>query len=446
MKHKYARIRNVIVSMILTLGLLSYATLTFLPIQTLSTKVSANGLSPVPEMEGNVYAITASGKLINFNIITPGAINSTVTITGLQSGETIVGIDFRPRTGQLFALSGASRLYTINTMTGVATQVGTAAFTPALSGAAFGFDFNPVPDRIRVVSDTEQNLRLNPDTGAAVMADTPLTFATGDPNAAANPSVVAAAYTNNTSGASTTTLFGIDSTLGILVRQGSPGGAPDSPNNGVLTTIGSLGVMTTNQVGFDIAAPGDVALASLTAQSATTSSLYSINLGTGAATLVGSIGGGEIISDIAVVTRVDAVFALTASNRLISFNSGTPGALISSRTITGLQPGENLLGLDFRPATGQLFSISDASRVYTINSMTGVATPVGGAPISTPLNGTSFGFDFNPAVDRIRLVSDARQNLRLNPNDGTLAASDMTLAYAAGDMNVNATPNVVAEA
>src|SRR5262249_53991146 len=154
-------------------------------------------------------------------------------------------------------------------------------------GTSFGVDFNPVPDAIRFVSDAGQNLRLNPNDGTVLGTDTNLTFATGDPNADANPNVVGSAYTNNFLGATTTTLYGIDSTLGILVTQGSVGGAPTSPNTGQLFTVGSLGVATTNQVGFDIVGPTGLALASLTAPGATTSSLYSINLTTGAATLIG---------------------------------------------------------------------------------------------------------------------------------------------------------------
>jgi uncharacterized protein (TIGR03437 family) len=444
MKVKFQRTGKTVVLIMIIIGLMSYAALPLLLVNTL--KVNANGLSSISEMEGNVYAVTAGGKLISFNAITPSAINRNVTITGLAQGETVVGVDFRPRTGQLFALSSASRLYTINTTTGAVTQVGAAAFTPALSGTAFGFDFNPVPDRIRVVSDAEQNLRLNPDNGAVAGTDTNLAYASGDANAGANPNVIASAYTNNFSGASVTTLFGIDSNLDILVRQGSPGGSPNSPNGGQLSTIGALGVNTTNDAGFDISAPGDVALASLTVLGGTSSSLYSINLNTGAATMVGPIGGGEIVRDIAIVTRVETIFALTASNNLVSFNSGTPDSLISTRTITGLQPGESLLGIDFRPATGQLFAVSNASRVYTINTTTGTATPVGGAALATPLNGTAFGFDFNPQPDRIRVVSDARQNLRLNPNNGTLQIADTMLAFAAGDANANATPNAVGAA
>lgn len=404
----------------------------------------ANGLSPVSEVEGTVYAVTAGNNLISFNTITPGAILRTVPITGLAQGETISGIDFRPRTGQLYGVSSASRVYTINSSTGVATAVG-VAFTPALNGTRFGVDFNPVPDRIRLVSDAEQNLRLNPDTGAVAATDTTLAFATGDANANANPNIAGVAYTNSFNAATTTTLYGIDSNLDALVRQGSPGGSPTSPNTGQLFTVGALGVNTTDQVGFDIAAPGDVALASLTTQGATTSTLYSINLTTGAATVVGAIGGTEIVRDIAIVTRTETIFAVNSNNQLLSFNSGTPG-VVASRTITGLQGGEQVLGIDFRPATGQLFALTNASRVYTLNTSSGAATAVSGIPLATPLSGNAFGFDFNPVPDRIRVVSDNDQNLRLNPTNGAIAAVDTALAYAAGDANANANPNIVGAA
>ena len=247
-----------------------------------------------------VYALTTGNNLVSFGASTPGTIANTVAITGLAQGETIVGIDFRPRNNQLYGVSSASRVYTINISTGAATAVGPAAFTPALNGTAFGVDFNPVPDLIRLTSDAEQNLRLRPDTGAVAGMDMPLVYAMGDANASANPNLVGVGYTNNFDRTTSTTLFGIDSNLDILARQGSVGGAPDSPNNGRLNTIGALGVDTTDMVGFDIAAPNDVAYASLTPMGATASSFYSINLNTGAATLVGNIGASAIIRDIAV--------------------------------------------------------------------------------------------------------------------------------------------------
>ena len=86
------------------------------------------------------------------------------------SREPALAIDLRPSTGQIYLLGSTSRLYVVNPADGVVTAVG-VAFSPALSGTTFGFDFDPV-DRIRVVSDTGQNLRLNPDTGAVVAVDT----------------------------------------------------------------------------------------------------------------------------------------------------------------------------------------------------------------------------------------------------------------------------------
>jgi uncharacterized protein (TIGR03437 family) len=439
---------------LLTLGVLGLVNSLIRPLPALSggfnlyleATASAKSAIAGAAIEGTIFAATAGNNLISFNQASPSAIIKSTPITNLQSSDQIVGIDFRPRTGQLFGISQNSRVYTIDPTTGAALVVGVSPFTPALIGASFGFDFNPVVDRIRVVSDSDQNLRLNPNDGTVAGTDTPLVYATGDVNAGQDPNVVGSAYTNNFGGTTSTSLYGIDSNRDALVLQGSLGGSPVSPNTGQLTTVGALGFDTTDQVGFDITNPGGNAFASLTAQAATSSSLYSINLQTGAATLVGTIGGGEIIRDIAAVTRVETIFALTASNNLLSFNSGTPGTIAATTPITGLAAGENLLGLDFRPATGQLFATSSQSRVFTINTSTGVATPVGGSPLAPPLVGTSFGFDFNPVPDRIRVVSDGAQNLRLNPNNGAVAGVDGNLAFATGDPNAGAVPNVVGAA
>ncbi|MGH9842400.1 MAG: DUF4394 domain-containing protein [Blastocatellia bacterium] len=408
--------------------------------------VSANAFIPSAAIEGTVFAITAGNNLISFNQFAPNAIIKTSAITGLQSGENILGIDFRPRTGALYAVSSQSRVYIINTATGAATAAGAAPFTPAVAGASFGVDFNPVPDRIRFVSDQEQNLRLNPNDGTTAGTDGTLAYAMGDANVGQNPNVVAAAYTNNFSGATTTSLYVIDSARDILALQGSAGGTPVSPNTGQLFTVGALGVDTGDQVGFDIVSPSGLALASLTPAGATASSFYSINLQTGAATLIGQIGGTEVIRDIAAVVRVETIYAIDTNNALLAFNSGTPGTIASTQPVTGLATGENILGIDFRPATGDLYAVSSQSRVYTINTTTGAASAVGAAPFTPPVTGVSFGVDFNPVPDRIRLVSDADQNLRLNPNNGAVAGTDTNLAFATGDANASANPSIVASA
>jgi hypothetical protein len=162
-----------------------------------------------------------------------------------------------------------------------------------LNGNSFGFDFNPVPDRIRLVSDGGQNIRLNPNDGTVAGMDTALPFAAGDANAGQTPAgLVGSAYTNSFQGSTSTTLFGISPNLGVLARQGSVGGTPVSPNTGQLTTIGSLGVAANGgPLGFDIATPTNAGFASITPQGGNQSQFYTINLVTGAATLIGAIGG-----------------------------------------------------------------------------------------------------------------------------------------------------------
>jgi len=406
---------------------------------------SLNSCSAGSPYEATMFALTDRNSLLNFNPGTPGVINSVRFITGLSRGENVVGIDFRPANGQLYALTTANRLYTINPSNGNATPVGAAPLTTALSGQSFGFDFNPVPDRIRVVSDADQDLRLNPNNAAVAGVDGTIAFAAGDPNAGQNPNVVGSAYTNSFAGSTSTTLYEIDSNLDALVTQGSVGSAPVSPNTGQLFTVGALGVNTTDMVGFDIAPVTNAAFASLTPPGAKASNLYTINLATGAATLIGSIGGGRLIRDIAYAVRAENVYAVTAGGKLIRFNPGVPGVVNSSLAISGLGSGESVIGIDFRPATGLLFALSDASRLYTINTQTGVATPVGG-PLTTALSGQSLGFDFNPVPDRIRVVSDADQNLRLNPNNAAVAGVDGTIAFAATDPNAGQDPNVVGSA
>jgi hypothetical protein len=235
-----------------------------------------------PASAQDLIALTNQNRLVIFDSqmpITAPPIRS-MTVTGLQAGESLLGIDVRPLTGQVFGLGSTSRLYTLNLATGQATQVGSGQFGTLLNGTRFGFDFNPTVDRIRVVSDADQNLRLNPDTGGIAAVDGTLAFAGGDANAGQNPNVVASAYTNNFVGTSTT-LFGIDSNLDVLVTQ-------IPPNNGTLNTVGALGVDTSDLVGFDIAGPR-MAVATLTTGG--TPRLYQINLDTGAAALVGSVGG-----------------------------------------------------------------------------------------------------------------------------------------------------------
>ena len=128
-------------------------------------------------------------------------------------------------------------------------------------------------------------------------------------------------------------------------------------------------------------------------------------------------------------------YATTDQNLLLQFDERSPDRLRDVRAISGLPAGVSLRGIDFRPATGDLYGVGSDSVVYRVNPQTAIAVAEG--PAFTPaLNGTSFGVGFNPTVDKIRVVSDARQNLRLNVDEGTVLSADK-------DLNPG-TPQVVA--
>ena len=256
------------------------------------------GVAPQAQAAHLMYATTTSNRLVQFAVADPCSITMEQKITGLQNGEDILGIDFRPATGQLYGLGSSSRLYVIDPATAVATAVGAAPFATALEGSSFGFDFNPTVDRIRIVSNTGQNLRAHPDTGAVVAIDGRLAYAQTDSNAGRKPGVAAAAYTNPDNDPATgTTLYDIDAALDVLATQ-SP------PNAGTLNTVGSLGVNTNDLAGFDITASGQ-AYAALKANGGAkgprcgNSQLASIDLSTGTAMSLGYIGTSQPIRGLA---------------------------------------------------------------------------------------------------------------------------------------------------
>lgn len=265
--------------------------------QLAASALCAGTVSTASAQPTTVFGVTEDQTLVSFDASTPGTIASGVAISGLAANETIQGIDFRPATGQLYALGSFSNLYTIDIVSGMAAQVGSSSFLPGLNGSSFGFDFNPTIDRIRVVSDADQNLVLNPNDGTST-AVTSLFYATGDPNEGINPNVVASAYTNSFAGATVTQLFGIDTGLDVLVRQAN--------SAGTLETVGSLGVDLNDLAGFDIDGRSNAAYAAVFDADLFRTTFWTIDLTTGFATQIGEIGGGSRVGAIAVVGAVPA--------------------------------------------------------------------------------------------------------------------------------------------
>lgn len=237
-------------------------------------------LKPATNAGATVQGLSANNQLVSFSPLTP-SMTTSKAITGLMTGETIVGIDYRLRTetdksGALYGLSNLGNLYIINSETGAATgklaltadPADTTAPFAGLAGTAFAVDFNPVPDRMRVLSNTGQSLRINVDTG--------VTITDGAINGVTGAVVSAAAYTNSFQrlNAGTTMLLDLDQTSNQLLLQ-SP------PNDGTVAPIGAFGAALTLSAsnGMDIAG-GDNGLVLAT----NGAGLYRINLMTGAAT------------------------------------------------------------------------------------------------------------------------------------------------------------------
>lgn len=276
-----------------------------------SAPFASHAATPDPARRERLVAVTRTHELLVFIAGQPERVLERRPVTGLAPGDRLVGIDYRVARGVLYALSASGRLYTLDVPTGALLPVGVQAAALRLEGGAFGVDFNPAADRLRVVSDTGQNLRLHPDTGAVVdgdaqqsglQPDPALHYAPGDAHAQERPTVAAAAYTYHPRDGSLTTNYAIDQALGLLVMQGSREGATPvvSPNTGQLRTVGPLGLGPLAEVSFDISDIGNIALMAARARRGGETQLYQVDLDSGAARLLGRAGDGASLIGLAI--------------------------------------------------------------------------------------------------------------------------------------------------
>lgn len=409
-----------------------------------------------------------------------------LVITGVLGSQTLVGLDSRPNTGELYALgydpalpAGTSnaQLYTLNPTNGKATARGASLRLELGATDRIGFDFNPTVDRIRVVSAlTQANYRLNPTTGAATK-DLDLAYADGTPAVAGVGTV---AYLNSYLGSTATTLYDIEElNTGDQANRGALS-IQSPPNDGRLNIQGKVQVRATSgDPAFDLSSPkaldldiyfnpstrqNEAYLIEVTAPNAnggSSTNFYSLDLSTRIATQRRTApdrfnpnGQNTVpanvpfqITDIAAglaaptqpALQGQLLYALAAGN-LISFDSQSPSNIRSAVNFgAGLSAGQAVVGFDFRPLTGELFALGydaqrsagpDNAQLYTVSLSSGALTPVGG-PLTLGLGGSgaAVGFDFNPSVDRIRVSSATnRANYRLNPVTGALVQADGALS------------------
>lgn len=254
-------------------------------------------------------------SLFSFDANSPSTTSALTPITGIATGMSLVAIDFRPATGELYGLSydgsNQGQLYIIS-FSGVATPVGSPITIGSAQGPTaqtFGFGFNPTVDRIRVVTGNQSNFRINPNDGTIVAFDTPVEYVAGDPNEGTTPQISGADYLPDG------TLYDIDQVNNTLVLQGSP-----NPNDGTLRTVGTGGLGFTtaggNTMGFDITQDGSTAYlqTDTDADADVQDDLFTVDLANGTATLVGAIGSNPSLNtfDVAVAIPEPSTYALIA--------------------------------------------------------------------------------------------------------------------------------------
>ena len=374
-------------------------------------------------------ALTTTNQLLSFDSATPGTVTATVPVTGLNTGgnlggsESLVAIDYRPSNGQLFGLAVtssdaltppgtptnfAARLVVIDPATGAATPVGTGFSITGFNGSdgasGVGFDFNPTVDRIRLVTSSGQDLRLNPDTGAIAATDANLAydpqnfdaFVGGTPPAAR---VAAEAYTlNPRAGGTVTTLYGLDSDLDVLFTQGGPEQDPTA-NNGQLFVVSKVGFDVTPGSAFDIEANTDKAFAT------SGNTLYSVNLTTGKTASLGSVSGSIRGLSVAPPTAAAGAgtFSLPAS---VAFDAGrgpvfvtvtrTGGSSLPATVDFATASGTAVAGADFVANSGTLsFAPGETSKQLLLALPGGAARPnpaqTFALTLSNPTGGASIG-------------------------------------------------------
>lgn len=228
-----------------------------------------------------LYGLTTDNRLLTFDTAAPSQ-GTAIALSGLASSEKLLGLDARPTSGQLYTLSNLGNLYTLDASTGAATFV--AALKAPINGSLLGFDFNPNADvsgaaSLRVLTAGGDNYAVNVNPGANLGAVTKQTNVSSTSGAL---KLTGAAYSNNDTNPGTpTVLYAIDTVSSSLFATSAPAG-------GVYARVGSLGADTLNVFGFDIGGSG-MAYAGLTGDDSY-SSLYTINVQTGAASLIGAFG------------------------------------------------------------------------------------------------------------------------------------------------------------
>jgi len=233
-----------------------------------------------------LIGLTADNHIVRMDSETRRAMPA-MRISGADG--RIIGIDQRPSNGMLYGVTERGQIVTIDPASGRATQVSRLNMPFEFGGRAVA-DFNPVPDRLRLMGMNGTNFRVNVETGE-VARDGTLKHGDG-PLSGTMPRIVAGAYINSMAGATTTTLYTIDTMQNALNVQ-----AP--PNDGVQAPRARINAPLPTGVALDILSEGTTNTAFLL----TGPTLHILNLADGVVTTRGAITGlpTEEVIDIAAM-------------------------------------------------------------------------------------------------------------------------------------------------
>ncbi|MGB1950058.1 MAG: DUF4394 domain-containing protein [Marinobacter sp.] len=406
---------------------------------------------------GDMLAVTSeSNCLVRFSVSDP----SEVTVIGpLDAAGDVVGLDFRPASGELFALTAMGELLLVDPLTAQTTQV--TASIGELQGARYDIDFNPAANALRLISDARQNFRM----GSPALVESAMMEALVDGKFGYLQGVVATAYTNVNPDQSGTQMYVISADSRTFYQQ--------DPNVGLLTRIGGLfeAADTLDVKGYNVFTTADDTNEHYAVFDVDgTVGLYAVDPANAGTTLLKELppaaadgnymdltvaaGGSAAEREFTVYEQSAAdtfelqVFELDPENP----DSGTPlPDFENTIPLGGLEAGDVIVGFDLRTTGGAdngLYAVADSGRIYSIAITTpaiifpDTADASEVALLSEDLSGQRFDIDFNPRADLLRIIGDAGQNLRVNlDQDRVLAemARDAGFAFVDGTVRLDDT-------
>lgn len=248
------------------------------------------------------YALTSTNSIIKFETDTPNTIESEAAVSGLDSGDSLIQIDYRPANKAMYGLTAKNFVVSVNPDSGAVSKLASTAFTPPTTLVTpVVMDINPVGDYLRIIdyagssTGRTNNFRVafdgvtvTPDYTAATPA---LYYNDNDTNSGEVPQLASIAHSNNVSGATASTLYGLDITTQSLVTIAT---------SGQLKTVANCGhSFIAGNAGFDIVPDSDQAFAAIGSASEN-AVFYKVNLSDCNLDRVDEIGGSRRILSLAV--------------------------------------------------------------------------------------------------------------------------------------------------